>query len=233
METYLLELALKLNITLTNEQISQFMTYKNILQEWNEFMNLTAIVEDEEIILKHFIDSLTISNLIPQNASVIDVGTGAGFPGIALKIARPDLKVTLLDSLNKRIKFLEEVIRQCQLDDIQAIHGRAEDVGQDENYREKFDIAVARAVANLSTLSEFCIPFIKVGGKFIAMKGNQTKEIDEAQSAIITLGGKIDSIHAITLPQSDISRTIIVIQKEKNTSKKYPRRAGKPLENPL
>ena len=196
-------------------------------------MNLTAIVEEEEIILKHFIDSLTIQSFIPQYASLIDVGTGAGFPGLALKIARPDLKVTLLDSLNKRIKFLEEVIRQCHLDSIQAIHGRAEDFGQEADFREKYDIAVARAVANLSTLSEFCIPFVKVGGKFIAMKGNQTKEIDEAQSAIITLGGKIDSIHAITLPQSDISRTIIVIQKEKNTSKKYPRRAGKPLENPL
>ena len=182
METYLKELSKKLNIELSEGQISNLMVYKNLLQEWNQKINLTAIVEDREIILKHFIDSMTILKDIPSNAKVIDVGTGAGFPGLVLKIVRPEINMTLLDSLNKRILFLEEVIHKCQLEDIVAIHGRAEEFGKDSHYREGYDISIARAVANLATLSEFCLPFVKVGGYFIAMKGSDTSEISASCS---------------------------------------------------
>lgn len=233
MKTTFKNLAEIINIELTNEQIDKFFNYKNLLQEWNEKMNLTAIVDDEEIILKHFIDSLTIEKYISKDSSIIDVGTGAGFPGIPLKIVRDDIELTLLDSLNKRITFLNEVISINNLQKVRCIHGRAEDVSRETSMREKFDYATARAVANLSTLSELCLPFVKVGGKFICMKGNNIEEVEEAQKAIEVLGGKIVSIEKLTLPNSDIERNVIIIEKIKQTPKQYPRKAGTPAKEPI
>ena len=233
MKTLLKDLANKLNINLTEEQVDKFLLYKNLLQEWNNKINLTAITEDNDIVIKHFIDSLTVMKYINSNDSIIDVGTGAGFPGMVIKIARKDTKITLLDSLNKRLNFLNEVINNCNLNNIKTIHGRAEDFGNNELYREKYDISIARAVANLATLTEFCLPFVKVGGKFIAMKGNSIEEIEEAKKAIETLGGKIEKIDKIVLPETDIERNIIIIKKIKNTPNKYPRKAGMPLNKPI
>lgn len=233
MKTTFKNLAKIINIELTNEQIDKFFNYKNLLQEWNEKMNLTAIVDDEEIVLKHFIDSLTIEKYISKDGSIIDVGTGAGFPGIPLKIVRDDIELTLLDSLNKRITFLNEVISVNNLQKVRCIHGRAEDVSRETSMREKFDYATARAVANLSTLSELCLPFVKVGGKFICMKGNNIEEVAEAQKAIEVLGGKIVSIEKLTLPNSDIERNVIIIEKIKQTPKQYPRKAGTPAKEPI
>lgn len=233
MKTTFKNLAEIINIELTNEQIDKFFNYKNLLQEWNKKMNLTAIVDDEEIILKHFIDSLTIEKYISKDSSIIDVGTGAGFPGIPLKIVREDIELTLLDSLNKRITFLNEVISINNLQKVRCIHGRAEDVSRETSMREKFDYATARAVANLSTLSELCLPFVKVGGKFICMKGNNIEEVEEAQKAIEVLGGKIVSIEKLTLPNSGIERNVIIIEKIKQTPKQYPRKAGTPAKEPI
>ena len=233
MQTILYDLSKKINIELKEEQISKFLLYKNLLQEWNEKINLTAIVEDEEIILKHFIDSLTIIEFIEDNNSIIDVGTGAGFPGIPIKIANENTKITLLDSLNKRLNFLNKVIDDCGLKDISTVHGRAEDVGNNKDYREKYDIATARAVANLSTLTELCLPFVKIGGRFIAMKGSSIEELEEAKKAIEILGGEVEKTVKITLPNSDIERNIIIIKKIKSTPKGYPRKAGIPANKPL
>ena len=233
MQTLFDELSKKININLNANQISKFILYKNLLKEWNEKINLTAIIEDEEIILKHFIDSLTVVEYIKENTSIIDVGTGAGFPGIPVKIVKENTKITLLDSLNKRLNFLNEVIDKCELNDISTVHGRAEDFGNNKEYREKYDIAVARAVANLSTLTELCLPFVKVGGRFIAMKGSNIDEIEEAKKAIEILGGKIEKIDKIILPNSDIERNIIIIKKVKNTPKRYPRKAGVPANKPI
>lgn len=233
METLLKESALKFNISLTDKMIENFMIYKELLKEWNEKINLTAITEDNDIIIKHFIDSLTIEKYIPQNSYIIDVGTGAGFPGIPLKIVRDDLKVVLLDSLNKRINFLNEVIDKCNLSDIETIHGRAEDIANDEKYREKFDISTARAVANLATLSELCSPFIKVNGKFICMKADAESEIEDAQKAIKEFNLKEEKIERFLLPIIEANRTIIIYKKEKNTPKKYPRKAGIPAKEPI
>ena len=216
------------------EQLEQFFAYMNLLIEWNKKMNLTAIIEPNEIILKHFIDSITILKEIDSNSKIIDVGTGAGFPGIPLSIMNPTLKITLVDSLNKRLIFLQEVIKELGLKNIEIIHARAEELGQNKKYRECFDVATSRAVANLSTLSEYLIPLVKIDGKVISMKaGNAQEEIREAQKAINVLGGRIESIEEFTLPQTDIERTIIMINKERYTPNKYPRKAGVPSKDPI
>lgn len=233
METFLKELSNKINVDLDDDKISKFILYKNLLQEWNEKINLTAITEDSEIIIKHFIDSLTVIKYIPENASIIDVGTGAGFPGIPIKITKEDTIITLLDSLNKRLIYLNEVIEKCNLKDISTVHGRAEDFGNNEEYREKYDIAIARAVANLATLTELCLPFVKVGGNFIAMKGSSIEEIEDAKKAIEILGGEIENIDKFMLPETDMERNIVIIKKVKNTPKQYPRRAGIPANKPI
>ena len=224
----------QIDIEFNDKQLSQFYEYMNLLLECNEKINLTAIVKPEEIILKHFIDSLTINKYIGENKTLADVGTGAGFPGIPLKIYRPDLDVTLVDSLNKRINFLNEVIVKLDLKDINTVHSRIEDFGKDKKYRESFDYVIARAVANLTTLSEYLIPISKVNGKCICMKGNDVKEeIKDSEKAINVLGGKIDKVDYFELPNSDISRNVIIIDKIKNTPSKYPRKAGMPSKEPL
>jgi len=225
-----------LEINLTDYQIDQFLKYYELLVEWNEFMNLTAITEYDEVMKKHFIDSLSLIKTydITKKATVIDVGTGAGFPGLALKIAYPNLQVTLLDSLNKRIKFLDEVILQLGLTGIETVHGRAEDFAKPGKLREKFDLCVSRAVANLTSLSEYCLPFVKVGGEFISYKSEKMiEEMESAKKAISILGGKFDRCEEFILPESDIFRNLVVIKKIKETPKKYPRKAGMPTKEPI
>ena len=224
----------KIDIVFNDKQLNQFYEYMNLLLEWNEKINLTAITEPEEVILKHFIDSLTINKYIEKNKTLADVGTGAGFPGIPLKIYRPDLNVTLVDSLNKRINFLNEVIVKLDLKDINTVHSRIEDFGKDKKYRESFDYVTARAVANLTTLSEYLIPISKINGQCICMKGNDIEEeVKNSKNAINLLGGKIDKVDYFELPNSDISRNVIIIDKIKNTPSKYPRKAGMPSKEPL
>ncbi len=226
--------ATKINIEFTEEQLNKFFEYMNLLIEWNEKINLTSIVEPKEIILKHFIDSVTINKYLKENSTLADVGTGAGFPGIPLKILRPDMKITLVDSLNKRIKFLNEVIEKLNLKDIVTVHSRIEDFGKNKNYRENFDYVTARAVANLAVLSEYLIPIAKIGGKCLCMKGNNVEEeITSGKKAIDVLGGKIEIIDEFLLPDSDISRNIIVLTKAKNTPARFPRKAGLPSKEPL
>ena len=204
------------------------------LLEWNEKINLTAIVEPEEIIKKHFVDCLTISSEILNNSRVIDVGSGAGFPGIPLKILREDIEILLLDSLNKRVNFLNEIIQELKLQKIKAIHFRAEECGQNLLYREKFDVATSRAVANMSTLSEYLLPFVKVGGKAIYMKGNNIEEeLETSKKAISILGGEIKEIKEITFAGGDIKRNIVLVDKIAFTPNKYPRNQGKPTKSPL
>lgn len=226
----------ELGLSLSDAQIDQFQLYYELLTEWNRFMNLTAIIEYEEVCTKHFLDSISLCKAIDctQEYTVIDVGTGAGFPGIPLKIAFPNLKITLLDSLGKRVKFLEEVIQRLGLQDIQAIHGRAEDYAKPELLREQFDLCVSRAVANLATLSEYCIPYVKEGGYFISYKSEKISEEEcAAQKAIKLLGGKVASQVEFLLPHSDIYRNLFMIQKIAPTPKKYPRRAGFAYKEPL
>ena len=223
-----------LGVRFSVEQIEQFYKYMNLLIEWNEKMNLTAITEPKEIILKHFIDSITILKYIDDNSKLVDVGTGAGFPGVPLSIMNPILKITLVDSLNKRLIFLQEVVKELNLKNIEIVHARAEEFGQNKNYREKFDIATSRAVANLATLSEYLVPLVKIGGKIISMKASNAKEeINDAQKAIEVLGGKIEKIEEFDLPESDIGRTIIIIDKNKCTPAIYPRKAGTPAKEPI
>ncbi len=225
-----------LGISLTDEQIQQFITYYEMLVEWNEVMNLTAITEYDEVMKKHFVDSVSLIKAfdVAQSVSVIDVGTGAGFPGLALKIAYPNLQVTLLDSLNKRINFLNAVIDKLGLTGVETVHGRAEDFAKPGKLREQFDLCVSRAVANLSTLSEYCLPFVKPGGLFISYKSEKiSEEIEIAKGAIFLLGGKVENQVEFTLPDSDIYRNLFVIKKEKPTPKKYPRKAGLPSKEPL
>ena len=223
-----------LGVRLSVEQIEQFYKYMNLLIEWDEKMNLTAITEPKEIILKHFIDSITILKYIDDNSKLVDVGTGAGFPGVPLSIMNPTLKITLVDSLNKRLIFLQEVVKELNLKHIEIVHARAEEFGQNKNYREKFDIATSRAVANLATLSEYLVPLVKIGGKIISMKASNAKEeINDAQKAIEVLGGKIEKIEEFDLPESDIGRTIIIIDKNKCTPAIYPRKAGTPAKEPI
>ncbi len=224
------------HITLSDRQTEQFLLYYEMLVEKNKVMNLTAITEFDEVMKKHFVDSLSLVKVCDLNSSVsvIDVGTGAGFPGIALKIAFPDLKVTLLDSLNKRIIFLREVIDSLGLKQIDAIHGRAEDFAKPGKLREKYDLCVSRAVANLAALSEYCLPYVKVGGKFISYKSEKgTEEIENAKHAVAALGGKIKDRICFTLPSSDLNRCLIVIDKVKQTPNRYPRKAGTPNKSPL
>lgn len=226
--------AKEINIELTKNQLEQFYLYMNLLIEWNEKINLTAIIEPEEIIKKHFIDSLTISKYVEKNARIIDVGTGAGFPGIPIKIARDSVNVTLLDALNKRLNFLNEVIEKNNLKDIQTVHFRAEEAGKNKSYREKFDIATSRAVASLNVLVEYLLPLVRIGGKCICMKGsNIAEEIEVSKKAISTLGGEIERIEEFELPGSDMRRNIIVIKKMKDTPVKYPRKAGTPSKEPI
>ena len=226
----------ELSIILNDKQIQQFEQYYNILVEWNKVMNLTAITEYEEVVEKHFLDSLTIVDAINMEKieTLIDVGTGAGFPGIPLKIAFPHLKVTLLDSLNKRIKFLNEVIDLLELDDIKTIHGRAEDYAKQAEYREQYDICVSRAVANLATLSEYCLPYVKVDGLFVPYKsGEIDEELKSSEKAVSILGGKVEEVVKFQLPGTDIGRSFVKIHKIKETKKKYPRKAGMPTKEPL
>ena len=216
------------------EQQEQFFEYMKLLIKWNERMNLTAITDPDEIILKHFIDSITILKEIKDDSKLVDVGTGAGFPGIPLSIMNPTLKITLVDSLNKRLIFLQEVVKELKLKNVEIIHARAEELGQNKEYRESFDVATSRAVANLSTLSEYLIPLVKINGKVISMKASGAQnEINEARKAIKVLGGSIEKIEEFNLPQTDIGRTIIVIKKKEETNRKYPRKAGIPSKDPI
>ena len=224
----------QLNIELSDIQLEQFYKYRNILIEWNKFMNLTGITEPEEVITKHFIDSLTVLDKIKKDASIIDVGTGAGFPGIPIKIAFPDTKIVLLDSLNKRIKFLNEVIEKLELQNIETIHGRAEELGRNKNHREKYDIAIARAVAPLNILIEYLMPFAKVKGKCLCMKGSSSEEeIKNSKNAVKILGGELIKTEDFYIPNTDIKRRIVQINKIKETNNKYPRKAGTPSKEPL
>lgn len=233
----------ELHISLSDVQLDQFFVYYEMLVEKNKVMNLTAITEFDEVMKKHFIDSLTLVKLFPLKGelSVIDVGTGAGFPGIPLKIAFPDLKLTLLDSLNKRVGFLQEVIDRLHLEETQAIHGRAEDFSRPGQLRESFDLCVSRAVANLAVLSEYCLPYVKIGGKFISYKSekavaeaeNNRTEITEAERAISVLGGKLTEQMGFNLPSSDIYRNLVMIEKCRPTPKQYPRKAGTAVKNPI
>ena len=226
----------ELGITLNDKQKQQFVSFYELLVEWNKVMNLTGITEYEEVNEKHFVDSLSIVKAIDINKveTVIDVGTGAGFPGIPLKIAFPHLKVVLLDSLNKRIKFLNTVIEELGLTDIKTIHGRAEDFAKQVDYRENFDLCVSRAVANLATLSEYCIPYVKKEGLFVPYKsGEIEEELEQSKKAVHVLGGKVHNVVKFQLPGTEIGRSFIVIKKTQNTSKKYPRKAGLPSKEPI
>lgn len=230
------EKAAAFGIELSDHQLEQFETYYEMLVEKNKVMNLTAITEKNEVIDKHFADSLALikSGVSLTGQKILDLGTGAGFPGIPLKIAFPELEIVLLDSLNKRIKFLNEVIEALGLEKITAIHGRAEDFAKQKKYREQFDYVVSRAVANLTVLSEYCLPYVKVGGCFIPYKsGEIDEELNNSKKAVQILGGKIEEVVKFQLPDTDIGRSFVKIKKNKNTAKKYPRKAGLPAKEPL
>ena len=221
-------------MNISEEKANLFNEYKDILLDWNEKINLTAITDEKEIILKHFIDSCTILKYIQGKEKVIDIGSGAGFPGIPIKIMNQELNITLVDSLNKRVNFLNEVINKLKLTNIEAIHARAEELGRIDKYREKYDIATSRAVANLSTLLEYLMPFVKVGGKCICMKGpNIEEELKSAEKAIKELGGELEKVDNFYLPNSDIERNLIIIKKVKEINFKYPRKAGMPAKVPI
>ena len=229
------------DFTLNEQQMRQLRIFYENLIEWNKVMNLTAITEEEDVYTKHFLDSYSFLTSVPRETlseasgvKMIDVGTGAGFPGIPIAIAFPEIQVTLMDSLNKRINFLNEVISALGLTGVETIHGRAEDYAKPGKCREKYDLCVSRAVANLSTLSEYCLPFVKVGGKFISYKSEKiTEEMNAAQHAVKILGGKMDGQVEFTLPDSDIYRNLFIITKQKSTPAKYPRKAGLPSKEPL
>ncbi len=225
-----------LSVEVDRKKIDQFNQFYDLIVEWNNVMNLTAITDYKDVVEKHFLDSLSIERILKLDdlKTVMDVGTGAGFPGMPLKIIYPELKITLLDSLSKRVKFLNEVIRQLELKNIDAIHGRAEDIGKNENYREKYDLCVSRAVANLATLSEYCMPFVRVGGVFVSYKsGDIDEEVLKSKKAISLFGGKIDEVVKFQLPGTDINRAFVKIKKIKGTPKKYPRKSGIPSKEPL
>lgn len=220
----------ELAIPTEESQMTQFAMYSALLKEWNQKMNLTAIVDDDGIAVKHFLDSvLPLAHItLPTGAKIADVGTGAGFPGVPLKIVRPDLSVTLIDSLQKRIRFLETVCHDLALRDVRCVHGRAEELGRDAGYREQFDVLVSRAVANLKVLCEYCLPFVRVGGMFVALKAQEVEdELSAAKAMIGTLGGRIESVIEATLPQSDMVRKLVVISKVAPTPPQFPRRANK------
>lgn len=225
-------------IELTAEMEEQFLLYYNMLIEWNSFMNLTAITDFDEVLKKHFTDSVSLIRAIPdlgeKKYRMIDIGTGAGFPGIPLKIVFPNISVVLLDSLNKRVNFLKEVISKLRLTDITAMHGRAEDFAQNKEYRESFDLCVSRAVANLATLSEYCLPFVKKNGRFISYKSEKvSEEFEISGKAISVLGGEYENQVTFELPDSDIYRNLFVIKKKSATPGKYPRKAGLPSKEPI
>ena len=228
--------AASIGVKLNDTQIQQFIKYHEILVEWNSFMNLTGITEYEEVVQKHFVDSLALCKAIDVSKaqSLIDIGTGAGFPGIPLKIAYPHLKVTLLDSLQKRIKFLNEVVTQLGLEGVETIHGRAEDFAKPSMKRESYDLCVSRAVANLASLSEYCLPYVNLGGYFVPYKsGKVDEELETSKKAVFLLGGKIEEEVKFDLPDSDISRSLIRIKKVSATPKKYPRKSGMATKEPI
>lgn len=238
MENFLKEKMKAAGFELSEKQIRQFMEYYELLIAWNEKMNLTAITEFEDVVIKHFVDSVMIGKKFSwkenQTLRIMDLGTGAGFPGIPIKIMYPEMEVLLMDSLNKRIRFLDEVITSLSLKKICTLHARAEELGRKAEYREQYDICVSRAVAQLSSLTEFCLPFVKKGGCFISYKGgNVEEELQNAKKAIAILGGKTGRIEKFVLPGSDMERSLICIEKKKETPKKYPRQGGKPLKEPL
>lgn len=226
-------------ISLNQKQIEQFELYYKLLVSWNEKMNLTAITDREEVYVKHFLDSLSFVKTNPptEDFRLIDIGTGAGFPGIPIKILYPKAHITLMDSLAKRVTFLNEVIEELSLNEegsIEAVHARAEDLAKDQTYREQYDYAVSRAVANLSTLSEYCLPFVKIGGVFVSYKSEKaTEEVKDAKKAVFLLGGSFGEEISFILPGSDLKRTLVMIEKKSATSAKYPRKAGMPSKNPL
>ena len=233
---YIVDKIGELNIQITEKQAEQFFRYYELLVEWNEFMNLTGITDFEEVVCKHFVDSLSIISTKNMSTvdNLIDIGTGAGFPGLPLKIALPNVKVTLLDSLNKRIQFLNHVIEETGLTDIETIHGRAEDLARDKSLRAAFDLCVSRAVANLSVLSEYCVPFVRTNGYFVSYKGKKgLEEISNAQNCMNVLGCKIEKVDDFRLEEDEAERLLIRIKKCKGTPKLYPRKAGTPSKNPL
>lgn len=226
----------QLQLGMTDEMEHQFLRYYEILVEWNNVMNLTSITEFDEVLEKHFLDSVSIAKYIDltKKLYIIDVGTGAGFPGIPLKILYPNLHVLLADSLNKRVKFLNEVILQLNLKDINAVHGRAEELARAKAYRNQFDLCVSRAVANLASLSEYCLPFVKPGGVFAAYKSIEIdSEVEQSRKAIDMLGGKLIEVKKFQLPNTEYSRSIVMIENKERTAKKYPRKAGIPSKQPL
>ena len=226
----------QLHIELSEKQMEQFLQYYEMLIEKNKVMNLTAITEFDEVVEKHFLDSVSLTQQLDlhQPLKVIDLGTGAGFPGIPLKIVFPELEITLMDSLNKRVLFLQDVISSLQLQNIEAVHGRAEEAARNKKYRESFDLCVSRAVANISTLSEYCLPFVKIGGSFISYKSSTIEdELKDGKKGIAILGGKVKDVYKFTLPDSKLQRSFVIIEKEKKTPKAYPRKAGTPSKDPL
>ena len=226
----------KWEIPFSSEQQEQFVTYYKMLLEKNKVMNLTAITEFDEVLDKHFLDSIALARYVDLTTSIslIDLGTGAGFPGMPLKIMFPNLKVTLADSLNKRIVFLDEVIGELGLTDIQTVHARAEDLAHNPDYREQYDYCVSRAVANLSSLSEYCLPFVRIGGTFISYKsGEIEEELAAAKKAIFLLGGQFDQVIPFQLEGTDLGRSFVLINKDKKTAKTYPRKSGMPTKKPL
>lgn len=226
----------QLHIALSEKQMEQFLQYYEMLVEKNKVMNLTAITEFDEVVEKHFLDSVSLTKQMDlhQPLKVLDLGTGAGFPGIPLKIVFPELEITLMDSLNKRVLFLQDVISSLQLQNIEAVHGRAEEAARNKKYRESFDLCVSRAVANISTLSEYCLPFVKVGGSFISYKSSTIEdELEDGKKGIAILGGKVKDVYKFTLPESELQRSFVIIEKEKKTPKAYPRKAGTPSKEPL
>ncbi len=236
MKQLLLDGAKELGINLTETQLNQFIMYKSLLQEWNEKMNLTAITEDREVMTKHFLDCMTIQKAIDMNTqkTVIDIGTGAGFPGLVIKIAFPHLEVTLVDALKKRLTFLEEVINQLGLKGIKCIYSRAEDLGKNKAYREGFDICASRAVANLAVLSEYTLPFVKIDGYLMALKGQKIEEeLEQGKKAIKILGGQLEEVIHASVPFTELDHKIAKIKKVKLTATKYPRKAGEPTKAPL
>lgn len=216
------------------EKIEQLLRYQALVLEWNQKLNLTAVIDPKEFIIKHLIDSLSVISCMPiERAKLVDVGTGAGFPGIPLSIVHDSLETVLLDSLKKRVQFLETCIHELSIPRVDAIHDRAEDAGNNSYYREKFDVAISRAVARLPVLLEYCLPFVRVGGTFLAMKGLQKEELEDSKRALQVLGGELIGEKKFTLPFSDYQRTIFMIKKFRQTPTKYPRKSGKPSSDPL